>query len=44
MSSNDDDQSLTLMSWAFSLNSDSSQSLRREKLLKFIQNLREIIP
>ena len=33
-----------LMSWAFSLNSDSFQSLRQEKLLKFTQNLREIIP
>ena len=44
MSSNDDDQSLRLMSWAFSLNSDSFQRLRQEKLSKFTQNLREIIP
>ena len=44
MSSNDDDQSLRLMLCAFSSNSDSFQSLRQEKLLKFTHNLREVIP
>ena len=44
MSSYDDDQNLRIMSCAFSLNSDSFQSLGQEKLLKFTQNVREIIP
>ena len=44
MSSNDDDQNLRIMSYAFSLNSSSFHSLRQEKLLKFTQNAREIIP
>ena len=44
MSSYDDDQNLRIMSCAFSLNSDSFQSLRQEILLKFTQNAREIIP
>ena len=43
MSSNDDYQNLRIMSCAFSRNSDSFQSLRQEKLLKFTQNAREII-
>ena len=43
VSSYDDDRNLRIMSCAFSLNSDSFQSLRREKLLKFTQNTREII-
>ena len=44
VSSYDDDQNLRIMSCAFDLNSDSFQSLRQEKLLKFTQNAREIIP
>ena len=40
----DDNRNLGIMSRAFCLNSDSFQSLRREKLLKFIQNARRIIP
>ena len=44
MSSYDDDQNLRIMSCAFSLNSDSLQSLRQEKLLKFTQNARGFIP
>ena len=43
MSSNDDDQNLRIMSYAFSLNSSSCHSLRQEKLSKFTQNAREII-
>ena len=40
----DDDQNLRIMSCALSLNFDSFQGLRQEKLLKFTQNAREIIP
>ena len=43
MSSYDDDQNLRIMLCAFSPNSDSFQSLRQEKLLKFTQNARKII-
>ena len=44
MSSYDDDQNLRIMSCAFPLNYDTFQSLRQEKLSKFTQNLRGIIP
>ena len=44
MSCYDDDQNWGIMSCAFYLNSGSFQSLRQEKLLKFTQNAREIIP
>ena len=43
MSSYDDDRNLRIMLCAFSLSSDSFRSLRREILLTFIQNAREII-
>ena len=44
VSSYDDDQNLRIMSCALYLNSDGFQSLMQEKLLKFTQNAREIIP
>ena len=44
VSSYDDDRNLRIMSCAFCLNSDSFQSLRKEKLLKCIQNVSESIP